>query len=639
MSSAEKPGRGAKVTPIRSGIASHLREAGEAARPPGGGFLPDDCPVVPIGMEGDLCWYLDGVGQLLPIQRKGHNKNTIMGLFAPHVEYCQNAKKTWAKTIRLRAEEGEPERQVVVDFRPDAVARDLMAACAMEGPFRPLGRVRGRGVWRGQDDDLVLHHGDALEVRGQDQPVGKRGRWVYPRGPDRPRPAGEPQPGGAGGPAEAVLADLGRWAWARPEIDPRLLLGWLCATFLAGALEHRPHAWATGPRAAGKSTLTRYIARLLHEPAGCILTGDTTAAGVRSTLRDDSLAVLFDDAEAGETPDRVRSLVELMRAAATGANALRGTSEHGSASFTVRFMGFVNSILRPPMTAQDLSRMLLLQMRPLPADATPPAMGESRLGHLGRQMFRRMVDQWPRFLAELPRWQAALKQAGMPGRAPEQFGILLCAQDVALHDVSPDTDTLAEMAQMVADGTLSDRAEEMAEWQRCLELITSTIVPSYRGGQQRTLGHMIAVAAMERVWRDQDGGEDLVAPAPDRDDAARALGGYGLRVVPMLDERKRVLRHWRHDPRLDPSAEGDGRLAGWLAIANSHAALNDAVFRRSHYAKASGTSGGWKAALETADGVIKGREMRFGGPASRCVLVPLHLVLDGGDRIAGSLIE
>jgi hypothetical protein len=198
---------------------------------------------------------------------------------------------------------------------------------------------------------------------------------------------------------------------------------------------------------------------------------------------------------------------------------------------------------------------------------------------------------------------------------------------------------MTELAEQVAEATLSDRAEELPEWQRCLELITSTIVPAYRGGQQRTLGHLIALAAMERVWRDPDGGEDQVAPAPDRDDAARVLAGYGLRVVPMLDERKRVLRHWRSDPRLDPSPDGDGRVAGWLAVANSHAALNDAVFRRSHYAKASGTSGGWKAALETAEGAIKGREMRFGGPASRCVLVPLALVLDGGDRIGGSAIE
>jgi hypothetical protein len=41
-------------------------------------------------------------------------------------------------------------------------------------------------------------------------------------------------------------------------------------------------------------------------------------------------------------------------------------------------------------------------------------------------------------------------------------------------------------------------------------------------------------------------------------------------------------------------------------------------------------AGGQKAALETAPGAQRGKEMRFGGPASRCVMVPLDLVLDGG---------
>lgn len=640
-----------KVTPLRS----RLREASEARPPGGGGHLPDDCPVTPIGVEGALCWYIDGVGQLIGVERKAHSKLAIHGLFSPHTTYLLKAKAEWAKTVKqvvINDETGQPTigmdgkpltRDVVVDFRPDTVARDLMAACAELGPFQPVGRVRGRGVWLGDDDDLVPHHGTGIVFKNAVVRPGRHGKYVYPRGPERTPPARDAQPGGAEGPAARVLTDLGCWNWSRPGLDQKLMLGWICASFYAGALEWRPHGWVNGPRAAGKSTLFRYLARLLHEPSGCIMTGNTTAAGVRSVLKDDALPALFDDAEAGETPDRIRNLVELMRAASSGSLVLRGTAEHGSASFTVRFTGLVNSILRPPLTAQDLSRLMLVQLLPLDRDARAPVMAASDLSILGQQLFRRMLDAWPRFRAELPRWISALKGAGMPGRAPEQFGVLLAAQDVALSDIPADSDTMAQLAMECAEGTASDRAEEMAEWQRCLERITSTVVPAFRGGQQINLGTLIAMVAMQRVWQeeaDPDTGKAgglTVAPVAEQIAASRVLANYGLRVVLDTDRGMPLRRHLR-DLDMPPSTAGDGRAVGWLAVANGHVALNQTVFARSHYAAASGTSGGWKAALETAPDVKKGKEMRFGGAASRCVLVPLDLVLDGGHAF-GEVIE
>lgn len=610
-------------------LRARMREAPEARRRDD--YLPEDCPVVPLGVEGDLCWYIDGVGQMVAIPRKGHSKLAIHGLFSPHTHYCQNAKPDWAKTIKMQPDEDGNERLKVVDFRPDTVARDLMAACAAMGPFNPVGRVRGRGIWRGRDDDLVLHHGSAIHVRKQALKPGRHDDFVYPRGPERPLPAKDEQHCGAEGPAFRVLQDLGSWNWARPGLDQKLLLGWICATFYAGALDWRPHGWVNGERAAGKSTLFRYLGKLLHAPRGAIITGDTTPAGLRSVLKDDALAVLMDDTEAGETPERVRNLVLLMRAASSGSNVLRGTADHGSASFTVRFTGLVNSILRPPLNAQDLSRMMLLALLPLKADAREPEMGDSHLELLGQQLFRRMIDAWPRFLAEFPRWKHALKEAGMPGRAPEQFGVLLAAQDVALNDHAADSDTLAEVAAEAAEGTASDRAEELPEWARCLERISSTIVPAFSGGQQRTLGTLIGMVALQATWKNTETGANETWPAKDRDDAARALASYGLRVVLETPEKSpHPLRRWKHEPERPPGVAGDGRAIGMLAVANGHSSLNSAVFRGSHYAAASGTSGGWKAALETAPGAERGKEMRFGGPASRCVMVPLDLVLDGG---------
>lgn len=626
------------VSPLRTRL-----ENAEPRRPRRGGddFLPEDCPVTPLGRDNGTLYFLDVIGQVRAVADAKLSKLTLHGLFAPRSEWLLKAadkKREWAKTIK-----GKGDADIVVDFRPDAVARDLMNACAAEGVFNPLGRVRGTGVHRGADDDLVQHYGDVIVVDKSTMRPGRIGDYVYPTAAPRPRPAETFQPQGIEGPAHEVWELLGRWNWERPDLDRRLMLGWIAASFYAGALDWRPHGWLTGPRAAGKSSLFRAMGMMLHEPAGCVRTGDATAAGVRAVLGHACLPVLFDDAEAEETPERVKALVQLLRAASTGSLMLRGTAEHGSATFTVRFMGIMNSILRPALKAQDLSRLMLLSLKALPPDAPPLVLKPSELALLGRRLFRRMMDGWHRFQEELPRWHHALKQAGLADRAPEQFGILLAAADVALHDTGATADELAEWAQRLAEGTAGDRAEELMEWQRCLERITSTNVQGRRGGQEN-IGHLIATAAFAPVYTHPESGVVTEALPDERAAAQRLLAQYGLRVVlqyPEAEEGQKQpqvlpLRLHRTRPaEFAPAANHNGRAVGWLAVANGHQALNASVFRGSHYAAASGTSGGWKAALETAPDALRSKEMRFGGVLSRCVLVPLDHVLDGSDRFGG----
>lgn len=123
----------------------------------------------------------------------------------------------------------------------------------------------------------------------------------------------------------------------------------------------------------------------------------------------------------------------------------------------------------------------------------------------------------------------------------------------------------------------------------------------------------------------------VIAPIAKRRDAEQMLGNFGLRIVAMLDEHNRPLREWAHDTAEPPSAQANGRLLGWLAVANNHAGLNATVFKGSVYQGGSNTAGGWKMALEQAPGMRLGREMRFAGIHQRNVQVPLNLVLDQGE--------
>jgi energy-coupling factor transporter ATP-binding protein EcfA2 len=597
-----------KVTPIKR----HLQEAGDSRRR-AMSMLPDDCPVIPLGCSEDGIFFLNAIGQYVSVQKRQLNKLTIYGLFAPRTDYLL---KHWPKT---RTDDG-----IVTDFKPDVVARDLINACAVEGAWDASDRIRGLGTWPGEDGEVVVHLGPALRVRDGSERPGRRGRFVYAVRPERPAPAKEAQPAGDEGPASELLSKLRCWSWRKPappdtdhhlgQIEPRLLLGWIAASTLCGALPWRPQVWIDGARGSGKSTLINLIGMVLAKGEGCHVTADATAAGVRSRLQHDSLPVLFDEAEPSEDNSRLNALVELARLAASGGLVLRGTAEHGSAAFTVRFMGLFGSVMRPPLKAQDLSRIAFLGLNRLPGSAQPPLLREDEMRLLGRRLFRRMLDAWPLFQRALPQWRAALATAGLDARGCDQFGTLLAAADIALHDSVADSDTMDALCAQVAETTRADRLEERPEWSRCLEHLLSCMAPQWRSGELRNVGELVAIAGGRKIMTDANG--DPQRPtAQEMRDADRALGTLGLGVELMRDDTRR--------PVVDQASQD---LVGWLAVANGHAQLNS-LFRNTHWQGRSGTSGGWKPALEQAPDVRAGGSRRFGGPTSRCVMVPLHLAM------------
>ncbi|CAB4128489.1 Ras_like_GTPase domain containing protein [uncultured Caudovirales phage] len=628
---------GEKVTPIRG----HLRDAGAARQPPGGGYIPEDCPVIPLGKNGMLCHYLDADGSYVMLEAKAHSKNTLYGLFGQHSGYLVSPSIPFAWAKGRDEQTNKPK-----DFKPDKVAESLIQACSSEGPFGGHDMIRGRGAWPGEDGDLVVHLGNRLVVQGKSERVGKRDRYVYTRQPPREPPATERQPEGDEGPAAELARLLGCWNWRRPRLDQRLMLGFICAGWVCAALDWRPQMWLGGERGSGKSTLIKkLIGEVLHRGESCIVTDDPTPAALRAGLQYDSLVVIYDEAEPSEDNGALNRVIDLARSAASGGVTLRSTADHGFVAFTVRFMGLFSSVLKPPLKAQDLSRIAWIGLRK--NNGRPPLLQADMLRMLGRRLHRRMIDQWGEFQNRLPLWREALLNAGLDARGADQFGTLLTAADVALHDLDPDSDTLAEWAELVVAGTKAERAEEMPEWRRCLEHVATSPAPQWRGGEQGTVGRLIALAARRAVLVDNETGEPMRPTTQSVEDAQRALGALGLRVVPELAPPDAKGKAWPLWQQLDengqpmgepqaghPPAPGRGEMLGFLAVSNTHASLNT-LFRNTHWQGRSGASGGWKPALEDAPGARTHREMRFGGLTSRSVLVPLALVLDGDGESEG----
>jgi hypothetical protein len=572
-----------------------LRDAEEAGRKPR--LLPEGCPVTPLGTRQGMFFYLSTLGELRALTARDHSKLNLIALFSPQHAFLEQ----WHPRLNR---DGEPTG----DFAAERVAKDLMHACAQVGVWSPEQKVRGRGAWLGRDGDLILHLGDALYVRGRYEPCGMRDDIVYPVLRARPHPAEEPEPGGAHGAAMELHTLLGSWSWARPKLDPLLLLGWIGAAMVGGALPWRPAVWITGDKGTGKSTLQDVLRGLFGDGEGIYSLADATEAAVRQRMKFDALPLAFDEAEAEEDNTRMSGVIKVARIASSGGTIMRGGADHEGAEFTVRFCTLFSSILHPPMQAQDRSRIAFLHLRRLTPGATI-RLDPDHLARLGRRLLRRMADRWPALTQGdapiLGQWQAELMARGLDYRGAAQFGTLLACADVLLHDYPPDGDTLRQVVDSVVAATDDERADELADWERCIgHLVSSLAQTKWSGGEQRTIGTLIAIAAGRPVMADNQ-----VPTRADREEAQNVLATYGLRVHPDLD---------------GPD----------LAVANDHRNLAQ-LFEGSHWRARSGASGVWRQALLRAPGARPSAiPIRFRGPQARAVLVPLKHVL--ADEGAGS---
>ena len=537
--------------------------------------LPDDCPVQPLGTDDGMYYYLDANQQLRKLAAGKHSRLEIIALFGQETSLLTKYWPRW-KTDK----NGNTE---IVGWQPDLAAQALMESCAAQGLIDLHEAVRGAGYWKSEKDDLLLHCGDVLFCENKIVQPQKIGNFIYPADNPKPRPADISNTETA----QELLDILKTWKWARQDIDPVLMLGWIGAALLGGALDWRPMVWVTGDKGTGKSTLQKIIKDILGR-GGLISAVDASAAGLWQSLGHSCLPVALDEIEAEEDNRRNSNLIKLARCAASGGQMLRGGSDHKQSSFTIRSCFLFSSILIPPMLGQDISRMARLELHPLLKGADIPNTNEARLSATGSILRRRVLDEWPRFADTLSLYREAMRKAGHGGRGQDQFGTLLACADILLHEKVPDTDTLDEWAERMDVSTLNETADDIEDWQRCLEYLLSSTIEIYRNGTRKTISSWLLEAAGYK-------GNDEIS-------ANDALIAHGLKV-----------------------SKKDS--VPYLRIANSHRGLAK-LFENTPWASRPGSSGVWVQSLKRAPFCksLKGSE-RFGGSKFRAIEMPLDKII------------
>lgn len=547
--------------------------------------LPPECPVRPLGISGDRYWFLDGLGQVRSFDPP-YGKHTMLSLFDGRLEYLSWAWPRWGKD------------KMINGFANEEALAALMRACVSKGPWESIDKVRGRGCWTDGAGGLVVHSGNQVICAGRAEPPGEMDGYVYPtraRIPG-PWPLKKDLPFNA---ARVLRPVLRSWTWARPEIDPHLLLGWIGAAFLGAALPWRPMIFITGDKATGKSTLQSLLKGILGD--WLLQAADTTAAGLYQHVGLDSVPIAVDELESESDVRKQKAVLKLARLASSGAVMLRGGDRHNPVEFKAWSAFLFSSINAPPLEPQDLSRMALLRLDRLKPGQKAPPIDPQTFGIIGRCILRRLIEEWGRFHETFNAFADELGAAGMDGRGQAQFGTLLTCADLIEYEgwdeerlkFALDVDgDLVPWRELLKPGSMHEYEDQVENWRACLAHLLSVRVEAWRNGTRQTVGQAL------QCYVAPGKGDDRI----DIVEANKLLAQAGLRIV---------------------FADREGRRRPWLAVHNQGPLVRQ-LFEGSKWAGELGASV-WSPALRQGprDKIWMPGQARVNGVQQKATLISL----------------
>jgi hypothetical protein len=566
--------------------------------------LPDNCPVLPLGVHGSTYYFIDAIKQLIEKDAAELGQNGIDDLFK------HSDAQAWADQNFGRIGKGGESNGLDRDLLKRALIAEAGDRSA-KGRFNPMEMLRGTGAWSDEGGRLVWHCGGAILTcdhtgqlhRGK---PGLRDSYVYPL--DDPQI--EPGPvdvakEGPHGPAAELLALLQRWYWHRPAVDPFLMLGWLVCATVGGALTWRPAMWLTGDTSTGKSTLQELIKLVLGGKGGLLQAFDASGASIWQTLGYRSLPVAIDELEAEADNTRRQALITLMRGAASGGRIMRGGADGKSSEFVARSCFLFSSILMLPLPPQDLNRLCVLQLNEIPKGSTRPMLEVKKLAAIGAALRRRISTAWPTWQDHLSPWHDPINQEfGM--RTADTYATLLAMAHLAICDAPAHPDVVAEQLETLIPSLREWQAVAGRDHELMLNHLATWQLEPWDRGQRHTVRNLIYWASRRPKARGDEEhdilhGEPLKAPR-----CRAALVQCGMRLV---------------EPRA-----GLGSRDEYLAIAFRHAGL-DRIFRGTKW-----QSGVWRQSASRVPGALS-RKIRMEAGPEGCTLMPLDAVL-GEEEVA-----
>lgn len=421
----------------------------------------------------------------------------------------------------------------------------IMRACEAVGYYDER-RLRGRGVWM-DETRVIVNTGDLLYVDGRAvSPVKVRSKHIY-------KTAEALFVDDYGGQSPAATDAEGRVIselcnaprWDKP-VHGELLAGYIATSMVCGALDWRTHVWVTGNAGSGKSTVINTIAAACIGDIAVYPMGETTESGIRQHIGNDARPVIFDEMEGTDqqrtsNDGRRQAIIQLMRMASSDSpgRIMKGSSSHKGVAFTMRSSFLVASIGMALKEAPDLTRTLVLTLKPLPSDATDEQRAEAneRYAMLNRlaaklpsdiptRLFQRMTRLVPVLRKNAETFREVIADVLGNRRLGDQVGTLLAGRCALTSDrVMTKEQCEAYVREfewhdvVMAPGDREDR-----QLMNHLKQSITRIVDVHGRPQERTVGELVSIAFGLEV-------DELLRG----DSVQKALMRFGIRVDRLAD--------------------------------------------------------------------------------------------------------
>lgn len=447
------------------------------------GCLPEDCPVRPLGYDGEQYFFVDTKGQIFNSGVASLGVERIQKLFSRHEDFL-----AWGWPAYAR------DGKRVTGFKAEEVRRDLYAACDKRGPFSMRDMVRGRGAWRDSEGRLVLHCGDYLFYDGALQDTGEVGDHFYVRRPASITPWPEPVPFDDN-PAMEVFRALRTWNLERGDTDVMIFMGWIVVSMLGAALDWRPSIFIVGDAGSGKSAL---IGRdgLLRAIIGraLIATTNATEAGLYQLVGHDSLPIAIDELEGDDNPDQARKIIKMARDAASGSVRIRGGADHQGVEFEAQSTFLFSAINPPGLPPASLTRLAIIQMNRLPNDGDVPKLKAAET--IGPRLLRRIADNIGKFPAIYEQYRTVLRASGHDSRGQNTFGTFLAAAHMLLGDEGMDAlglpyESLEHWGAALAADAVPELGDVRPPWLEFLDHLFASPIDLVEHGQRYTVAQVL----------------------------------------------------------------------------------------------------------------------------------------------------
>ncbi len=469
-----------------------------------------------LGYHEDYHYYLpEGTGQVKAIKGESHNASALLTLAPLTFWWSRFACKKGPDWIRA--------------------ANAVLRASEKMRVYDPSKR-RGRGAWWDQGK-IVVHFGESLLVDGKPKGLTDiKTRFIYEAGLRIEDTLAKPLPDHAATKLGEIIKLL--W-WDRPA-HSIYASGWCVLASICGAMDWRPHMWVTGPSGTGKSWFLSNVIRPCIGPWGVFVAADTSAPGIRQTLRSDALPVLFDESEGEDERGRQRmhGVFELMRQSSneSGAKIRKGTQSQKAMDFDIRSMFCLSSIGVNITQRADLSRIIVVSLHK-PRHLTREQR-EQHFTKLCNMVQEILTPDWcaslrARTISLIPvirensrRFSQAISEHLGDRRLGDQAGALAAGSYSLYSSAVIDLDSARQWAQEAGweDLTEADQTDERV----CLETILQYVIKD--GGREVSVEECLVELANRSPSL-----SGMEALTDDQQRYVAALKRIGIRLDP--DER------------------------------------------------------------------------------------------------------